>query len=170
MHQLPLCHLCSFKTKSCVWAHCAFGELQLIAKLNYVLANSFFLTLINNSVLVNNVEYFTQCALPFLQFPDIIARNSPMCFQCGRRSTTYCVCVRFLNLFLVNLFENYQKYKSLTHCTVDWSLRMGHLCNFRIKLHVTAQCAFGAGGAQLLLRFRISSQSAFSWSVYVSAA
>ena len=65
--------------------HCAFGELQLIAKLNYVLANSFFLTLINKSVLMNNVEYFTQCALPSLQFPDKIARNSPMC---GQRSTT----------------------------------------------------------------------------------
>ena len=71
----------------------------------------------------------------------------------------YYVFGRFLNLFLVNLLENYQKYKSLTPCTVDWSLSMGHLCNFRIKLHVTAQCAFGAGGAQLLLRFRMSSQA-----------
>ena len=57
-------------------AHCAFGELQLIAKINYVLANSFFLTPINKSVLMNNVEYFTQCALPSLQFPDKFALNS----------------------------------------------------------------------------------------------
>ena len=63
VHQLQLSHLCSFKTKLCMSAHCAFGELQLIRKLNYVLVNSFFLTLINKSVLVNNVEYFTQCAL-----------------------------------------------------------------------------------------------------------
>jgi hypothetical protein len=35
---------------------------------------------------------------------------------------------------------------------------------FRTKLDITAQCAFGAGGAQLyyILRFPMSSQSAFS--------
>ena len=36
---------------------------------------------------------------------------------------------------------------------MDWSLSMGHLCNFQINLHVTAQCTFRAGGAQLLPTF-----------------
>ena len=81
VYQLPLSHFCSFKTKSCMSAHCAFGELQLIAKLNYVLVSSFFVTPIKN-----------QCLWTTL-------------------STLHSV-----------------------HC---------HPCNFRTKLHVTAQCAFG---------------------------
>ena len=142
VHQLQLSHLCSFKTKLCMSAHCAFGELQLIRKLNYVLVNSFFLTLINKSVLMNNVEYFTQCALPSLQFPDNFACNSPMCFWCF---WCYYVFGRFLNLLLVNLIETYLKTKIFQPLHSGLVIKYGPSLQFSDKIACNSPMCFRCG-------------------------